>query len=190
MKRLLKGIKYDLLNSKPVLFITNAYRFRRILSRHRWWDYTFTLELLQKSLQIVSNGIETKGNEIDDYRLKKVKAMKRCIELLDNKLNDRYLEQAEKQLGKYIYGGDFFEWDKLTPEENEHNKNVSRLSFQIEQSEWDELWDTIKGSSSKYEKWEAFKRKQFTKEQRKDNGLMESEYRKWYDGSGMRSWWD
>ena len=91
MERLFRNLTYDIRNNRIVLFIKNIWRFRVPLSRHQWWDYSYTLEMMQKSLQIISKGIEKDGHEIDEFRLKKVKAINRCIELIENKIQDNYL---------------------------------------------------------------------------------------------------
>ncbi len=56
--------------------------------------------------------------------------------------------------------------DKDTPEQKAHNRKVFVRARQIEDEEWKELWNILKG----------------TKNSRKFN--------KNYDGSDMRGWWD
>jgi len=186
MKRLFRNLVYRIKNNKFVLFITNVWRFRTSLSHHQWWDYTYTLEMMQKSLQIISKGLEERGHEVDDFRLKKVKAINRCIELIENKIQDNYLERAEEKYGKIKFS---FTDSKLTSEEKLNNVTISKYANELEAIEWNELWNIIKGSNG-YEVWESYRDKEFTEKQKKDRGLMESEYRKWYDGSDMRGWWD
>ena len=77
---------------------------------------------------------------------------------------------------------------KLSSEEKRTNEKISNHAKNLEISEWNELWRTIEGTS--YTEWESYRDKEFTETQKKDAGLMESEYRKWYDGSDMRGWWD
>ena len=186
MERLFRNLTYDIRNNRIVLFIKNIWRFRVPLSRHQWWDYSYTLEMMQKSLQIISKGIEKDGHEIDEFRLKKVKAINRCIELIENKIQDNYLQRAEEKYGEFKFS--LTNNPKLSSEEKRTNEKIMNHAKNLEISEWNELWRTIEGTS--YTEWESYRDKEFTETQKKDAGLMETEYRKWYDGSDMRGWWD
>lgn len=168
------------------LFFKNVWRFRKELWNHQWWDYRYTLNMLERSLSIVEKGISEKGIEADYSREPKVKSMKRALELLKNNREDNYIQRAEDELGKLIMHE--WEWeetgettdnplgekneklyqlvDKDTPEEKEHNRKVFKRAKEIEDTEWKELWEIFKG----------------TKNSRK--------YGKSYDGTDMRSWWD
>lgn len=190
MKRLFRNLKYDILNSKPVTFIGNIWRFRRVLSTHKWWDYSFTLDTLKTSLQIVSDGIEKKGHEVDEFRLKKVAAMRRCIELIDNHRNNNHLDRAEEILGikfDYSFNRNTEEDRTKTDKEKADEKFLFQYAHKMEQDEWNEIWDIIKGQ--KYSQWEM-RKEAFTDAERSDYKFMDAEYLKWYDGSGMRGWWD
>lgn len=156
-------------------FFSNVWKFRKELYNHRWWDYQFTLEMLERSLIIMEKGMHT-GLEVRESRDKKIQKMQRAIQLIQNVRMDTYIEQAEAELGKIIhhdwqfeevYADGFSELvDKNTSEEKEHNQRVFQRSHEIEKEEWNELWEIFKGT--KYSK----------------------QYGKKYDGTDMRSWWD
>jgi hypothetical protein len=156
-------------------FFSNVWKFRKELYNHRWWDYQFTLEMLERSLIIMEKGMHT-GLEVRESRDKKIQKMQRAIQLIQNVRMDTYIEQAEAELGKIIhhdwqfeevYADGFSELvDKNTPEEKKHNQRVFQRSHEIEKEEWKELWEIFKGT--KYSK----------------------KYGKKYDGTDMRSWWD
>lgn len=156
-------------------FFSNVWKFRKELYNHRWWDYQFTLEMLERSLIIMEKGMHT-GLEVKESRDKKIQKMQRAIQLIQNVRMDTYIEQAEAELGKIIhhdwqfeevYADGFSELvDKNTSEEKEHNQRVFQRSHEIEKKEWNELWEIFKGT--KYSK----------------------QYGKKYDGTDMRSWWD
>jgi hypothetical protein len=56
----------------------------------------------------MSDNVEKRGNEVDEPRLKKVAAMRRAIELIQNYNEDIYIDMAEKELGKLLYPQNLF----------------------------------------------------------------------------------
>lgn len=156
-------------------FFKNIWRFRKELYSHQWWDYHFTLEMIYRSLTIMVNKLELEGIEVDESRMKKVGMIYRALELIKHKLDDDYVSRAELQLGELSYrplefketeSGLFEMVDNDTPAERKHSKEIFKLAKQIEDSEWKELWDILKGTKfSKKFGWA-------------------------YDGSDMRGWWD
>jgi hypothetical protein len=157
------------------LFIKNIWRFRKELWNHQWWDYRFNLEMLYRSLSITYEGMKDRGNEVSENREPKVKAMARALELLKHKLDDDYIERTEAEIGSLSR----CEWefedmgdgthrlvDNDTPEQKAHNRLVFDTAGELEEKEWKELWEIIKG----------------TKNSKK--------YGKKYDGTDMRAWWD
>ena len=163
------AIRYDI-----PLFFKNVWRFRKELYNHQWWDYRFTLEMLYRSLSIMVVKLEKDGIEEDVSRGKKVVKIKRALELLKHKLDDDYVERAEKELGELsrnpfefekIEGSDSYRLvDNDTPAEKKHAKKVYKRARVIEETEWKELWDIFKGK--KFTTFEKF------------------------DGSDLRGWWD
>lgn len=162
--------RYDIPN-----FLGNVWKFRKELRRHQWWDYRFTLDMLERSLTIMEIGMSTKGMEVNETREPKVKAMRRALELLRNNKEDNYIAKAEAELGELVMhdwefeevdGGKYRLLDKDTPEEKIHNRKVFDRAKEIQDAEWKELWEIFKGT--RYSK----------------------KYGKKYDGTDMRSWWD
>jgi hypothetical protein len=102
---------------------------------------------------------------------------------MNNMNNVHHIEMAEKELGKLhikpfefveslTYPGSFELVDNDTEEEREHNKKVYARVHELEEQEWAELWEIFKGQDiAEY------------------NPLNE-EWDDWFDGTGMRSWWD
>ena len=156
-------------------FFKNIWRFRKELASHEWWDYRYTLEMLYRSLSIMVIKLESDGIEVDSSRDKKVASIKRALELLKHKLDDDYTERVEAELGKLILRDWEFELlengnhrviDNDTPAERKHNRKIFRESHKLEDKEWVELWNILKGT--KYSKTWG------------DN----------FDGTDMRGWWD
>jgi hypothetical protein len=155
-------------------FFKNIWRFRKELAHHEWWDYRYTLEMLYRSLVIMESKMHD-GMEIRETRDKKVEKMQRAIQLLKHKLDDDYTARIEAELGKLILHDWEFEElengnhrliDNDTPAERKHNRIIFKEAHKLEDKEWIELWNILKGT--KYSKtWgDAF------------------------DGTDMRGWWD
>jgi len=177
------SIQYTIYRIKEVLtrgiptFFKNIWKFRKELYSHDWWDYTFTLEMLYRSLVIMEEGMSKKGMEVAETRDVKVKQIRRAIELLKHKLDSDYIERVEAELGpvnytnfldeknwKKLEGGNYELIDNDTPEEKKHGRKVFKQAHKLEEKEWKELWTIIKGN--KFTTWEKF------------------------DGTDLRNWWD
>ena len=156
-------------------FFKNIWRFRKELASHEWWDYRYTLEMLYRSLSIMVVKLEKDGIEEDVSRGKKVQKIKRALELLKHKLDDDYTERIEAELGELILHDWEFEElengnhrliDNDTPAERKHNRMIFKEAHKLEDKEWIELWNILKGT--KYSKtWGDT-----------------------FDGTDMRGWWD
>jgi hypothetical protein len=171
-------------------FFGNIWKFRKELYSHQWWDYRYTLEMLHRSLVIMEKELSVKGIEIPAHRDKKVAKIRRAIQLLDNRLNDTYIQQAEKELGELYYNpwefeptedGNYKLIDNDTKDETEHNRSVFKLASTIDDREWRELWNIFKGQSILDYKKHL---KTIPKEEQDDA------WGKWFNGSDMRCWWD
>jgi biotin operon repressor len=174
---------YEFFRRDLPYFLENIWFFRKELYKFRSWDYSYNLEMFRRSLEKTVNTIEFHGNEIDKSRLKKVKKMKRSIQLINNIRSDEYVNQAETELGK-IKNSDWLWTDKEdTEEEKIHNRKVFDRSREIEDSEWKELWSIIHGQDLK-EYREIYNSK--TDEEKREEDV----WTDWFDGSGMNGWWD
>lgn len=173
-------------------FFRNLWAFRKAIWRHRPWDYSGTLRLMHTSLTLLADNIEKYGNEVEISRDKKVAAMRRAIQIIGNIREDNYIEMAEAELGEIKSRGFEFEptadgnftlKDDETDEEREHNLRVYDRSHELEEADWNELWTIIKGQDH-----EEYRKliDAATEEEKRKRDL----YYDWFDGSGMRGWWD
>ena len=174
---------YEFFRRDLPYFLENIWFFRKELFAFRSWDYSCNLDLFRRSLEKTVDTIENHGNEVDESRLKKVEKMKRTIQLIKNVRSDDYVKESEKELGK-IKNSDWLWTDREdTEEERSHNKKIFGRSREIEDSEWKELWSIIHGQDmNEFRKIYDSK----TDEEKKE----ESVWNDWFDGSGMKSWWD
>lgn len=181
-------------------FLANIWRFRKELYNHAWWDYHFTLQMLYRSISIMEKGMHN-GLEIRETRDKKIQKMQRLLYLLDNKINDKYIDIAEDDLGSklILHEWEFKEIDKLdsngeplyelidkdTPEEKEINKKIFDKAREIEEQEWAEIWEILKGKN-----YDDGSEQLLDIMQDKSPDSVEKDYDDWFDGTGLRSWWD
>lgn len=149
--------------------------------------------MLRRSLQKTVNTIEYYGHEVDITRMKKVEKMKRVIELLSHIREDVYIEMAEKEIGKLkdyelkfepregMQGYELL--DTQDPEDKLHNKKVYDRAREIEEQEWGEIWTILRGQD--FDEYRKLYDSQ-TEEQKRERELWDE----WFDGSGMKHWWD
>lgn len=174
-------------------FFKNIWRFRRELYSHQWWDYHYTLQMMHRSLIIMVDKLEKDGIEEDISRGKKTAKIRRAIQILKSEIDGDHISRAESELGNLshkqiefekIEGSDLYRMIKNeTPEEKEHTKRVFDRATELEEQEWKELWEIFEGQDNN-----QFKKflKQHTPEEQKKTDL----WNEWFDGSGMRGWWD
>ena len=164
---------YNMFRNRLPRFIKNVWSFRRELWSHSWWDYSFTLMILKRSLEIQEQGLRSMGIEESLSLDKKLSKMRRAIELLKNKIEDNYISRTEEIYGEVYLGEMEFEEtengkytlvDEETEEQKQHNKLIFKKAHELEQKEWKELWEIIHGKKYKH-------------------------YKDW-DGSDLRGWWD
>ena len=133
-------------------FLKNIWRFRKELWSHAWWDYRFTLNMLERSLTIMERGMSEKGMEISESREPKVMKMRRALELLKNSREDNFIDRAEQELGELklsewqfelLENGNHKLIDDESEEDKEHNHKVYQRARQIEEKEWKELWKIV-----------------------------------------------
>jgi hypothetical protein len=162
-------------------FFRNIWIFRKALWNHRWWDWRYTMEIMQTSLKEMERGMQN-GLEIRESRNKKIYKMRKAIYLMDRFMEDDFVQLAEKELGplpdhplEFVEcedNPDRFEMkDNDTEEEKIHRRKVYDRAREIEEQMWNELWETFKGQD--YSKFDDKK-----------------EWNDQFDGSGMRGWWD
>ena len=172
---------WDLFRHDIPNFFRNFWHFKKALWKHQWYDYRYPLEMFKTSLEMMEKGMHD-GLEERSSRDKKIKKMQRAIWIMDNFIHDRFIDLAEKELGKEVMLSDWeftpsekhpgsFELIDDAPEVVENNRIIFNRSTGIENEQWDELWDIMRGQDvkefKKGEDWDA-----------------------WYDGSCLMRWWD
>ena len=169
-------------------FIRNIILFRKALWSYRWWDHTFMLYFMETCLKDMAIKLEKHGHEVDVPRLKKVDKMLRAARIIDNIIDSNYIRMAEEQLGKEVVTKMNFNDDGTltfgeTKQEAKDNKEIFALSHKLEEDEFKELWIIFQGQDPKHYKQFL---KQYTPEEQSKKDL----WNEWFDGSGVRGWWD
>jgi len=154
-------LRYDILR-----LFRNIWQFRKEMFNFHPWDHSFNEAIFKRSLELTANYLEKYGIEMDEMRNKKIKSIKRTIELFDHDINDDFLEQAEEELNIELISKKSFLLDDLTEEEHEINMKLIEKSNKIKEQQWEELWSIIKGHYNKENQAYLF------------------------DGSDIRTWWD
>jgi len=182
---------YETVRFKIPMFLKNIWFFRKNLWEFRGWDYSFNLSLLAKSLEKTSDVLRN-GHEVEITRLKKVEKIQRVIKIINDMRESTYISRAETELGELVLhdwdfqeveGGGYQMLDKETPEEKEHNRKVFERAREIEKDEFEELWLILKGQN--YDEFhETFK--QLSEEEK----MKHDHWENWFDGSGIKNWWD
>ncbi len=169
--------RYDLYN-----YFKNLKTFHKSLWRFRSWNGDGILMFMEASLKKTGDCIEQYGNEIDESRLKKVEKIRRACEILKNINEDRYMDMAEAKFGELKGDLVFGEPDEnnlskidmyQTQEDAIHDGKVFDYVRELEEKEWAELWEILKGQRDLVHTF--------------DN---DEEYYKQFDGSGLKGWWD
>jgi hypothetical protein len=175
---------YEVFRYKIPMFFENLWFFRKQLWEFRSWDYSFNLQLLSRSLEKTAKTLEFHGIEVDVTRLKKVQKINRVIEIIENIRENNYLSKAELELGEIILRNNWmFTDEEENPEIIEHNKKIYDRADVLEELEWNELFDILKGQN--FDEYKTLMDKKSPEEKNKMNV-----WNDWYDGSGIRNWWD
>ncbi len=180
-------LRYDIKH-----FVKNVWYFRKGLWNYRWWDYRFPLEMFKLSIEGMYPKVEKYGLEIDETRLKKVNKMIRACELMQNFMDENFVDQAEKELGDLKLRKWEFEdvpdkpgysqlVDSETDEEKSHNRKVFDRAREIEEEQWNELWNIMRGRNDG--KSNSIAQVALSDS---DNQSFETKF----DGTDLRSWWD
>ena len=147
----------------------NFWYFRKEIWNFRGWDYSFQLRLWRKSLIPLRDSI-LNGYEVRDPRMSKVQAIQEAIDLLDNIIEDDYISVAEGVLGIRF----------LDTTDAKEARKVIDLSNELADKDWKRLWRILEGQNhNEYI---------MLLDRKSDPG--EDVWAQWFDGTGMKGWWD
>jgi hypothetical protein len=184
---------WDIIRYDVPRFFRNLWMFKKDIYDYCWYSGQHAvLPFMKTALTDMAAKIDERGWEVEHSKSKKIGKMVRAAYIMERFIEDDFLELAEKELGEVVCHGFEFEpvpdkpgysqmVDKETPEEKEHNSNVFARSREIEDQMWAELWTILKGQE--YSDFDKIKGDAKMKEQ-------DNLYNNWFDGSGLRGWWD
>ena len=130
----------------------------------------------------MSDNLETKGNEVEHSKMKKVLMIRRCSEIIKHIINNDFIELAESELGatldtkiEFIKNDDSDTYtmvDNSSEEVNKLNEEIFKKAHKLEEEYWNELWDIIKGNQN-YKNFDP-----------------NIDFDEQFNGTGMKNWWD
>jgi hypothetical protein len=159
--------------------VKNIFFFWKVIWKYRSWDSSYQMRILARSLEPLAHNLEYHGTEVSVSRLKKVAKIRRAIEILNHGANDEYVQLAEEKLG-YPVNTSYGMLDEPI-EITQMNAKIFKVASELEEKEWAELWKIFKGQN--YAHFTMFKDKSTSQN-------TEELWYKWFDGTGMKSWWD
>jgi len=176
-------IRYDIPR-----FFRNLWMFKKDVYDYCWHSGQHAvLPFMKTALMDMAAKIDERGSEVESSKYKKVMMMWRAAKLMEHCIEENFVELAENELGEIAHRDFEFEdapdhpgcyqlVDNDTPEEREHSTKVFARAREIEESMWSELWDILKGQDSA--------------EIKSLPETDEKAYDKWFNGTGLRGWWD
>ena len=182
---------WDFLRYDMPRFFRNLWMFRKDLYNYRWYSGQHAvLPFMKTALMDMASKIDERGMEVEKSKDKKVAKMYRAAFIMERFIEDDFIEIAEQELGEIVHRKFEFEdvpdkpgfcqlVDNETPEDKEHNSKVFKRAREIESQMWKELWTILEGQNHSH--FEVFLDKSKDKKNAWDN---------WFDGSGLRGWWD
>ena len=159
MTRLFKKYFWKTLYYDVKWGVINLFTHFKVVWRSRPWDFNYPLAIFKFKLEQLSKSVEN-GWEEEISRDKKVKDMKRCIELINHKLEDDYIDRVGG-LNSYKYSLDFepYEYgadgevktytmiEPRSQKEIEEDESAYHKAMALESREWDELWTLVKNGA-------------------------------------------
>lgn len=187
--RTIDRVRYDFPN-----FLKNAWIYRAELTNTFDWDGTSGMRITAAHLKRVADYIEVKGHEVEESRLKKVKMIHRAVELIELHLEEDFISWAEQEMDEKIIDGQiYFEKiegseysqmkDRLTEDEKAHNGRIYKRAQEIATETWMELFEILRGQDSRVYRIMVDMHKGDSKRQFEI-------WDDWFDGSGLKHWWD
>jgi hypothetical protein len=183
---------WDFLRYDFPRFLKNIWIFRKALYNHRWWSGHYTVfHFMEISISDIVKNVDEKGNEVRESSEKKIRKMRRVVEILEHFRKEDFIDLAEQDLGINLISIDlefesndddtFSLVDNESEEEKEHNRKIYNKSTEIEESMYNELWEILKGQDySKFEK----------EPEGTPQDKLHDHWQNQFDGSGIRGWWD
>jgi len=183
---------WDFLRYDFPRFLKNIWIFRKALYNHRWWSGHHTVfHFMEISISDIVKNVDEKGNEVRESSEKKIRKMRRVVEILEHFRKEDFIDLAEQDLGINLISRDlefesndddtFSLVDNESEEEKEHNRKIYNKSTEIEESMYNELWEILKGQDySKFEK----------EPEGTPQDKLHDHWQNQFDGSGIRGWWD
>lgn len=182
-------VRHDIPN-----YLRNCWIYREQLTNTFDWDGLGCLKIMAAHLERVANYLEKSGHEVEESRLQKVKMIRRAVELMRLHIEEDFISWAEEEMGETLIDSQiYFEKiedsdmsvmkDRLTDEEREHNGRIYNRANDIAKDTWMELFEILRGQDIRIY--------QILMElENGDRSKQSDVWNAWFDGSGLKHWWD
>ena len=135
--------------------VQNLYTHFSVVWKSGDFDYGYILQMMKFKLERLEKSLQN-GYEVEKDRLPKIEDIKRCIELINNYLEDNYAERCgyvhsdgevefvpteKNKNGEQLYE---MVRVKVTQTDKEEVREIFKKARELEQKEWEELWETFK----------------------------------------------
>jgi hypothetical protein len=133
-------------------------RFHKAIWNFRGHDYSSTLNVLQVCLNmhLASLQAEHAFKEVDETRIPKEVRLKKCLQLLNNIIEDEYSQRCGydhnyKVYFKPIEGSNCSKMKTTeTKKQKKHNRKVTQKALELEETEWNEFMDILRSDLRSY----------------------------------------
>jgi hypothetical protein len=127
-------------------FLKNIIIFRKFLWNHKLYDYNGVFISMKIVLYHLKYELKL-GPKFEEDKNKRIKKIERVINILDNILEEKYINISEEKYGKIEYNFENDYDDNLSEEDEIKNKKILDYKKTLEKSEWEELFSIIKGTN-------------------------------------------
>ena len=134
--------------------VRNLFTHFKIVWGSGDFDYSYILQMMKFKLERLEKTLQG-GDEVDKDRLPKIEDIKRCIELINNNIEDNYAERCG-----YLYGDSKYDFVPIekngdgqqlyemvvtrATQTDDEVKEIFKKAQELEQKEWEELWEIFK----------------------------------------------
>ncbi len=129
-------------------FCFNLWLFRKVLWEYEWWDYMYTLKLLETSFRHMADYTDKYGVSV--HQDSKIEKMLEASDILNRCYYEPYVSLAEIELGQIrtltIHKLDGSVEQKYLNEDETLPTRVYELSDKLEKDDWERLFVILKGS--------------------------------------------
>lgn len=140
---------------KIIRFIKNAWLFREELSNHSGNDYSDSLLLFKRSLELISSKANRSHGESFMVQ-KRVSKINRAVELIDRIENSDYRQLALDKIHEEFKSSPAYNEEITFSRADITSEDINKaivLEVLLEENDWMRLWNTLKDNKYGLRTW-------------------------------------